>query len=777
MASIEFTSQAGAIGDIQPGWSVTEDATPLAPGDVTGGTGQVSLSSSGISNPEFVIDNEYTFRESGASVSGFIDVVNVGGKGIYGEVSIQGNTILQALNADRVAPPVWRGKGAVPPSVTFGDAVGSVTNPWGVAASAAYVYVTSRSRGKVLRFDANTGAFLNEWGSIGAGPGQFSTGPVDIAVNQGDGGNVFVTDPGGNRIQVFSPDGTFVRQFSVPNAGYTYISCDSMGNIFTVNQDTLDVTKFGPTGAPLANFGNPYGAGYLPSGVGVDANDNVIVSWLSVAPEGGIVTVYGNSLSPTPIHEFRDGFKLAEDSSSNGIYSLTASENSTFWGFPRWGNFIVRMDYSGREIERFYPSDTGSPDALGLYALASLGEVLYALMAGNSSSQASRWNEFTGNVVEVFDYRQSSLSDAIRSYIDLIDNTITIQYDATTNPNVIFPGWSGNVWKFLSDLCAAYAIEIVRDGLGILVRDIGAREIEIEDVVSGSASMNMTATATGRSVNIVNYNVSAGSGIVYDAAADANGRTLSVGAGEVLTETLQTNTYPTHLNQPTHTDDISVPAGQYFVIASDGLPVTVGAWREYGGQLSVAISKEIPGGIEVTLIGPREEIPGVTAPYSIAISDGSTTRPALSITGSGVFTNPVSVNLLTGASPDRTTQQVALDIDNVFIGNIEQAYDRGAWACTVAAGPSISYQMSVPSASLNGLGGVAGSVLDARSGIYRVSSVSISGPQAGMTCVPMCTTGEFDSQWLGKTTGEFDSQWSGRTTGDFKIKPLLMAGS
>jgi streptogramin lyase len=56
------------------------------------------------------------------------------------------------------------------------------------------------------------GEWVASWGSLGNGPGQFDT-PHGIAVGPRD--EVFVADRGNRRIQVFDPDGKFLRQFTV----------------------------------------------------------------------------------------------------------------------------------------------------------------------------------------------------------------------------------------------------------------------------------------------------------------------------------------------------------------------------------------------------------------------------------------------------------------------------------------------------------------------------------------------------------------------------------
>ena len=56
------------------------------------------------------------------------------------------------------------------------------------------------------------GEWVASWGSLGSGPGQFDT-PHGIAVSPDD--EIYVADRGNRRIQVFDPDGTYLREFTI----------------------------------------------------------------------------------------------------------------------------------------------------------------------------------------------------------------------------------------------------------------------------------------------------------------------------------------------------------------------------------------------------------------------------------------------------------------------------------------------------------------------------------------------------------------------------------
>lgn len=68
-------------------------------------------------------------------------------------------------------------------------------------------YVNSR----VAKYDKN-GDWVKEWGKPGKNSGEFNT-PHSIAADEK--GNIYVADRGNARIQVFNPDGTFLREIRI----------------------------------------------------------------------------------------------------------------------------------------------------------------------------------------------------------------------------------------------------------------------------------------------------------------------------------------------------------------------------------------------------------------------------------------------------------------------------------------------------------------------------------------------------------------------------------
>jgi hypothetical protein len=100
-------------------------------------------------------------------------------------------------------------------------------------------YINSR----VAKYDRN-GDWLKSWGQKGTKDGEFDT-PHSIAADAR--GNVYVADRGNRRIQVFDPDGTFVRSISVANVPVPPDAKPAIGN-----PPAPDATGSQAPGAPWA---------------------------------------------------------------------------------------------------------------------------------------------------------------------------------------------------------------------------------------------------------------------------------------------------------------------------------------------------------------------------------------------------------------------------------------------------------------------------------------------------------------------------------------------
>jgi DNA-binding beta-propeller fold protein YncE len=132
-------------------------------------------------------------------------------------------------------------------------------------------------------FDAQTGEHLFKFSKRGSAPGELNL-PRDITI--GNDGLLYVVDGGNFRVQVFRPDGTFVRvfggigrqggQFSRPKE----ISADADGNVYIVDTAFGNFQIFNPEGQLLLSVGgraekDGMAKYMLPSGIAIDGDGRV----------------------------------------------------------------------------------------------------------------------------------------------------------------------------------------------------------------------------------------------------------------------------------------------------------------------------------------------------------------------------------------------------------------------------------------------------------------------------------------------------------------------
>ncbi|MEX0739010.1 MAG: hypothetical protein WD071_06695 [Pseudohongiella sp.] len=161
-------------------------------------------------------------------------------------------------------------------------------------------YIADGYRNKrVAVLDASTGAFKRYWGAYGNRPEdvrvdytpgeplpQQFRGPVHCAVPSDDG-LLYVCDRGSDRIQVFRPDGTFVREaviapdtlaqgstwdISFSNDAeqkYIYLADGQNFKIYVIDRESMEVlTSFGGGGRQPGQF-------YAPHSIASDSNNNI----------------------------------------------------------------------------------------------------------------------------------------------------------------------------------------------------------------------------------------------------------------------------------------------------------------------------------------------------------------------------------------------------------------------------------------------------------------------------------------------------------------------
>ena len=168
-----------------------------------------------------------------------------------------------------------------------GNDAGHFNRPTAVAVSRdGSFYVSDGYKNtRVMKFSAD-GTFMFQWGTRGAGPGQFDL-PHGIALDSA--GDVYVADRENHRIQVFDLTGHFLKQWSGDQLGRPYaLAIDHRGMVYVADggdqpdapPDRSAWVLVQPDGTPLARvgrFGNYDGQFQMAHSIAVDAEGSVYV--------------------------------------------------------------------------------------------------------------------------------------------------------------------------------------------------------------------------------------------------------------------------------------------------------------------------------------------------------------------------------------------------------------------------------------------------------------------------------------------------------------------
>ena len=719
----------GTLGDITPGWSANESATPVAIGDTTSGTGTVSFTARATDDSLLCINNEINSTINGfGNLTGVVQSVNQSGP----TASVTHGTTLDKLNLDVNMPPLAGGD-VVTALDYFEQAVLGKAR-------------TTKTSGQFYTLAGHTYCYLND----GSGKSVFKQPTSEP--------KIFVFDSGGgtgasysyNDIRNIVSADNFVRIDGQVYAngvnGNMFFSDDGFASI-TASSEVSFKTNLNGGNTVFSFSGNPQLISY-------DWELDLILTVNHSAETIAFSGTYAAGGSSTPI------------SASASIASLDVdSELAVFFYYQA----IASNQYSVTAVicnTSDYSSTVAVTQSL---AFASTPVIDSWSIAGLVRDLFTDVN-FTTPVPIVFsDYAIPTT---------LID-------DQLINSTIHASGaYNGLFWQYIQMACSALEQEVAVVGNSIVVRNFNSVLGTSIDNASASPTINPASTLSGKQINIAYTNAHFVDGVIYDAELDGN-NIISVAAGETTVTSVKWDVQPISLIQPYRylatgtgagaTFTGPLPDGSYFIVDSTGLPISERQWEDYGGSLSVEIDHDDAAAIQITLIGPYIEIPSTTGPYSVAASTGDTEYGALKITGTGIYSGSNVLGLLTGVDPTKYTRATVNTITNPFIVDEQHAYDRGIWAAQKASGPVVTISATIPNSSINGVGLTCGSLVNYRNSTYRITSSSIGSASTTINGERFVTVADVDALWSGKTVAEYDGIWKPYECQDQIIFPYKVA--
>uniref|UniRef100_A0A4W3JLH0 E3 ubiquitin-protein ligase TRIM71 n=2 Tax=Callorhinchus milii TaxID=7868 RepID=A0A4W3JLH0_CALMI len=236
-----------------------------------------------------------------------------------------------------------------------GDEDGQLCRPWGVCVNKdGYIIIADRSNNRIQVFTPS-GTFHHKFGSAGARSGQFDR-PAGVACDQSC--RIVVADKDNHRIQVFTFEGQFILKFGEKgskNGQFNYpwdVAVNSEGRILVSDTRNHRVQLFGPDG----NFVSKYGFEgalwkHFDSPRGVAFNH-----------EGHLVVTDFNNHRLLVIHpDFQSARFLGSEGTSNGQFLrpqgvaidqegriiVADSRNHRIQIFEPNGNFLCKFGTQG----------------------------------------------------------------------------------------------------------------------------------------------------------------------------------------------------------------------------------------------------------------------------------------------------------------------------------------------------------------------------------------------------------------------------------------------
>jgi hypothetical protein len=422
-----------------------------------------------------------------------------------------------------------------------------------------------------------------------------------------------------------------------------------------------------------------------------------------------------------------------------------------------------------------------------------------------------------------------TLASAFTYYLSLAGLTSGISVDpAIAAQAVSFPGWNGEAYLALKQMCAALEIEMALVSNNVVLRPI--RTHTVQNLRDTARAWHLSNGSLAKNIEIYYYNNVLRSGyLAYPPNTYTDSPTIGpLEAGQVMTLNVELSASLSSVNQPVAVSSVDMmttgPSSVYTVMDKENNIVDPTWWTNNGGKITVSIGQDTRS-LDITVIGATDDL-GIS-PYRIA-QPGDDGEPVstLKITGSGVFFRKELLTIPTGADAARTAQDVGTTIDSEFISTMNQAYTAGlrAAATYASAGQTIDISATVinrrnergevtyptfdyfnndvgATATFSqfsttwagqtfkdfaayylaqvvtnfenqAFGNAAGARVLYREAWYRARQATVTPDEISYSAERDTLVSDFNTVWSGKTFAQFNTRWSGKTFEDMAVIPL-----
>ena len=298
------------------------------------------------------------------------------------------------------------------------------------------------------------------------------------------------------------------------------------------------------------------------------------------------------------------------------------------------------------------------------------------------------------NVEDIIPPRTGTIGNIVEAVINAVGEQTNILKDAgLSTATVNAPGYEGDVWVYIKQLCSAYEVEVtvIRDY--IIIRPARQRTIDATNLIDKSWQVQDIELAQTFDVAYYNYTPRTDYLVYPEGGWNSEVQVYSVAANETTEFELDLEFFLTSVQQPTVQDTVAKDYGTasvYSVSGNDNLPVTAAFWEAFKGDMAFEILGD-GSRVKVTITGPTYE---PLSPYSISISDGSTSYSTLRMVGTGMDYNRLLYTEETGLTPTEAPTVKGTEIDNPAINTLAEAKRYALFARRLYALPTQTYSTS-----------------------------------------------------------------------------------